>query len=322
MTVQFTLPEEAQLEQLPQWARLAFAVRCVRFVQPLLDRYDPISQQQKDTVEQALRAAELNQHATYDDTESAANNSYHVFYELLRSKPEPSAAISVASPASVVAWGVARTCRDGSDSNHRQYWSTAASTMRLAEQTVNDRRILTNLAKEINDTYAALREAARLDAWTDNTPVLLEFFATRSIFELDLELIEIASIVDAKLREYCRHHPERLFELTPRQFEELVAELFDGFGFEVELTQRTRDGGRDIVAMRRGIYRAKCLIECKHYAKHRKVGIAPVRALHGTTLDDRATKGILATTARFSKPANEYFAEPMAVGGPRFRWHC
>jgi HJR/Mrr/RecB family endonuclease len=38
--------------------------------------------------------------------------------------------------------------------------------------------------------------------------------------------------------------------LNRRLFEEFVAELFHEFGYEVELTKRTRDGGRDVIAIR------------------------------------------------------------------------
>ena len=47
-----------------------------------------------------------------------------------------------------------------------------------------------------------------------------------------------------------RNNPGELFSLSPRQFEELVAEIWQRFGYLVELTCRTRDGGRDVVAVK------------------------------------------------------------------------
>lgn len=95
-------------------------------------------------------------------------------------------------------------------------------------------------------------------------------------------------------------------EITPRQFEELVAELFRDKGYQVELTQRTRDGGKDIIAISTdslGI-KLKYFIECKHYAEENKVGVDVVRALHGV----KNTKGgpnktIIATTSSFTADA-------------------
>jgi len=72
--------------------------------------------------------------------------------------------------------------------------------------------------------------------------------------------------------------PARLFELTPRQFEEFVADIWRRqFGFEVELTAQTRDSGRDIIAVRRTDMLLRFLIECKRYAPERKVDIGIVR---------------------------------------------
>ncbi|WP_257969288.1 restriction endonuclease, partial [Vibrio parahaemolyticus] len=35
-------------------------------------------------------------------------------------------------------------------------------------------------------------------------------------------------------------------EITPREFEEVVSEIFRSKGYEVDLTQRTADGGKDV----------------------------------------------------------------------------
>jgi HJR/Mrr/RecB family endonuclease len=95
--------------------------------------------------------------------------------------------------------------------------------------------------------------------------------------------------------------------MNSRNFEELIAEFFDGFGYAVELTQATRDGGRDIIAIgNQKVAATKYLIECKRYAETNKVGVLPVRALLGVVQDEGATKGIIATTSSFSKDAQEF----------------
>ena len=92
-----------------------------------------------------------------------------------------------------------------------------------------------------------------------------------------------------------------------RRFEELVAELFRGFGYTVELTKQTRDGGKDIIAIKRAEVQVKYLIECKRPDPGGLVGVCPVRELLGVWQDEKATKAILATTAYFSKPAKVLF---------------
>jgi restriction system protein len=90
-------------------------------------------------------------------------------------------------------------------------------------------------------------------------------------------------------------------------YEELVAELFSGFGYDVELTRRTRDGGRDVVAVKSSETAVKYLIECKRPDPGGYVGVRPVRELFGVKQDEGATKAILATTAYFSPDALLFF---------------
>lgn len=44
-----------------------------------------------------------------------------------------------------------------------------------------------------------------------------------------------------------KNNPLYVYQLSPREFEEVVAELFKAKGYEVKLTPATRDGGRDII---------------------------------------------------------------------------
>ena len=92
-------------------------------------------------------------------------------------------------------------------------------------------------------------------------------------------------------------------QMPPRRFEELVAELLSGFGFEVELTQQTRDGGRDIIAIRHDVFKTRYLVGCKRYDEHRAVSVGEVRALVGVLQDERASQGIIVTTSRLSPDA-------------------
>ena len=101
--------------------------------------------------------------------------------------------------------------------------------------------------------------------------------------------------------------PDDLYQLHSRQFEELIAHLFEGFGYEVQLTPATNDGGFDIMATRRAETNIRILIECKRYTPPHKVGRPIVQQLLGVINDrqQHATKAILATTSIFTPPATE-----------------
>jgi hypothetical protein len=113
-------------------------------------------------------------------------------------------------------------------------------------------------------------------------------------------------IVDANtaLLEAIARDPALLRGVDPRTFEELVAEIFRKFKMVVHLTKRTRDGGIDIVAFEETCYTNNhYIIECKHYAPDRKVGLEVVQRLYGIKNDLRATKAFLVTSSSFSKDA-------------------
>ncbi len=103
--------------------------------------------------------------------------------------------------------------------------------------------------------------------------------------------------------------PDLMREITPREFEEVITEIFRAKGFEVDLTQRTRDGGKDIIAIHTdslGI-RNKYFIECKRCAEDNKVGVALVRALQGVkNTKDGPNKVILVTTSTFTSGAKKF----------------
>lgn len=114
----------------------------------------------------------------------------------------------------------------------------------------------------------------------------------------------IITSIDDEVKKYLKKHPERLYELSPRNFEELVASILKDMGFDVELTQATRDGGRDIIAhVRNAVCSYLTHIECKRYAADNKVGVGIIREVIGVHYLRNATKSIIVTTSFFSKDA-------------------
>ena len=114
--------------------------------------------------------------------------------------------------------------------------------------------------------------------------------------------------VNEQLIEYLRRHPNALYQLKPRQFEELIGEILHSFGWEVELTPATRDGGYDIFAITKSELglNTSWIIECKKYAKHRKVGIDYVRSICGIKNELKVANALVATTSFFSSEVKKY----------------
>jgi restriction system protein len=101
--------------------------------------------------------------------------------------------------------------------------------------------------------------------------------------------------------------PQRIYETRPREFEEIIRHVFLKHNFSVELTKQTRDGGRDIIALKHELgIPLKFIIECKRWARNRHVGVDVVRNLYGVHKQEGANKSIVVTTSSFTRDAKEF----------------
>lgn len=94
-----------------------------------------------------------------------------------------------------------------------------------------------------------------------------------------------------------------------QEFEHLIREVFENefskSGGEVKVTQASRDGGVDAIAFDPDPIRGgKIVIQAKRYTN--VVGVAAVRDLYGTVMNEGASKGILVTTSSFGPDAYEF----------------
>lgn len=128
-------------------------------------------------------------------------------------------------------------------------------------------------------------------------------------FEEDIEKKASSSIITevSQIKKIIKEiylDNEFLYKITPRNFEEVIAELLYGRGFEVELTKQTRDNGYDIIAVNNiNGFRNKYLIECKKHAPKRPIGIEIIRSFCDVIKEEKANKGVIFTTSYFSMPS-------------------
>lgn len=99
-------------------------------------------------------------------------------------------------------------------------------------------------------------------------------------------------------------NPEYAYNLEPCEFEEFVADVFRRIGFNADVTQKTHDGGKDIVAsFEVGGVLYTTYFECKRYAPDRPVGVNVVRELYAVMERERVDKGVIVTTSHFTRGA-------------------
>jgi restriction system protein len=117
-------------------------------------------------------------------------------------------------------------------------------------------------------------------------------------------LSDAMSIIRAR---YCNYaHPsEVIMTISSRDFEILVAALFERIGYKIKLTQETRDGGYDILGIRvlSGL-KEQIVVECKKHSQ--RIGVKAVRELCGVVESSRANKGVLVGMSGFTSNARQF----------------
>jgi restriction endonuclease len=189
---------------------------------------------------------------------------------------------------------------------------------------VNDRGRVERLAKLLEGNVSAVAETSQRLASGMPIERIIEWLERRRLVvardaqgaELPLgspgrERIDavVDEISDELIRELAAH-PDRLYELSPRRFEELVAELYRRRGFEATLTPASGDEGVDVYVVRNDeLGRTLCVVQAKRYAANRKVGAGVVRELLGTVYAKNASAGIVVTTSFFEPSAVRFEQE-------------
>ncbi|WP_298511041.1 restriction endonuclease [uncultured Kordia sp.] len=114
-------------------------------------------------------------------------------------------------------------------------------------------------------------------------------------------------IINSNLLEYLSRNPKSIYNINPRKFEELVAQLFKYEGYYVELTKASNDGGKDIYAYKKDFFNEQLFaVECKRFSENNKVGRPILQKLYGVVEHEKLTGGILVTSSFFTKPAKKF----------------
>jgi hypothetical protein len=111
----------------------------------------------------------------------------------------------------------------------------------------------------------------------------------------------------SKILDQAKQDRSHLLSLSPRAFEMFIGDLFKALGYQVEVTQKSRDGGADIICLQNqnGIP-FKFAVEVKRYKESRPIGVALVRSFVGANKQFEADKLIYVTTSSYTQSALEY----------------
>lgn len=98
-------------------------------------------------------------------------------------------------------------------------------------------------------------------------------------------------------------HPFQFEELSPTEFEQSIAFLYQLQGYQTTVCGGAGDEGVDVEARKDG---ELMIVQCKRYTKTNMVGSPAIQILFAATTANRANKGVIVTTSWFTKQAQQY----------------
>jgi restriction system protein len=109
---------------------------------------------------------------------------------------------------------------------------------------------------------------------------------------------------------------ERLYAVTPAQFEQIVLEVLTKLGFGGGQSQRAKvtggpgDGGIDGIIDEDALGLDRIYVQAKRYAKDNSIGRPEIQKFAGVLAGEGVTKGVFITTSSFSKEARDFAKLP------------
>lgn len=97
-------------------------------------------------------------------------------------------------------------------------------------------------------------------------------------------------------------------ELSPREFEEFVADLWEEFGYETTVTKQSGDRGKDVIAQQQYPAEETIHIQAKAHSESNKVRSGTIQKSAGL-YQQGADHVIVVTTSEFTEPARNLSSE-------------
>lgn len=153
--------------------------------------------------------------------------------------------------------------------------------------------------------WAPNRVSPTIKVVSENRPELMLQSIILEIGEQTLggTLVRACALPWLEILAEIERNPQFLFYFAknPRKFEEFIAGAYTRAGYDkVELTPRSGDGGRDVIATKTGFGSIRILEQTKAYSPGHLVTHDDVRAMLGVLqTDSNSSKGIITTTSDF-----------------------
>ena len=117
----------------------------------------------------------------------------------------------------------------------------------------------------------------------------------------DGRLVAAVALPWHEILKLFKNDPAAIYKMTAEQWEHFIAGCYSRAGFDVVLTPRSGDLGRDVIASKRELSGAiRIFDQVKAYKPGHLVTADDVRALAGVLSTPNVSKGIVTTTSHFA----------------------
>ena len=148
---------------------------------------------------------------------------------------------------------------------------------------------------------ASIKKAKQNPTQFDTIPALLmQAVVVAGDTTTEGQLIESVALPWFEIIALIQKEPDTIHQLDWRKWEEIVAGAYREQGFDVILTPRSGDKGRDVIATS-SLGRVRLIDQVKAYSPGHLVTADDVRAMVGAlTLESNVSKAVIRTTSSFA----------------------
>ena len=148
---------------------------------------------------------------------------------------------------------------------------------------------------------AILSNVERNNVLLDAPSVLLQAVIIPGDKTTEGQLVKAVALPWFEIIDLVSRSPETIYEIDWRKWEEIIAAAYKQQGFDVTLTPRSNDKGRDVIATSRRLGSVRFFEQVKAYRPGHVVTAEEVRAMVGVlTLEPNVSKGLVTTTSTFA----------------------
>lgn len=126
------------------------------------------------------------------------------------------------------------------------------------------------------------------------------------VYEFDMSYDDYAYKQYVQIEESLECYRKQIIEMSSRDLELFVGNLFKKLRYNVKVTQATRDGVQDLIVTQNKPIFIAMIVECKYWTQNHKMDVSVTKSVYGVQTVMQANKSVIATSSKFTKNAQKF----------------